>query len=69
MASVFDGNFRYTEVASDIEMRVRHALAPIMGDLAGKCGHSPREISHLMMGVAFDLEMEAVLELGRRQKG
>lgn len=60
MKSLYDNNFRYTPEADEIATNAFDLLKPLF-DKWVNLGYSPREISHLVQGQAFEFELEAVL--------
>jgi hypothetical protein len=59
--SVFRKDYRYTPDATAIEGEICVALGTIFDKYVGE-GKSPREVSHLVMLMAMELEMEAVFD-------
>lgn len=60
MKTIYDKDCKYTEDANDASDLATKALEPIMKKFIDM-GYSPREISHVFMGVAFELECKECL--------
>ncbi len=60
MKSLYDENDYYTPEAIEIENELMKAIAPFFQKWTDR-GFSPREISHLSVGVASLLECETIL--------
>lgn len=58
---LYNGDWRYTDVASAIDRKVNEALRPIFKEYI-ELGCSPREISHVMSAAVIDLELISVLD-------
>lgn len=61
MKSLYDKNFRYTDLARNLEGDVGPLVRSVFSAWVAK-GFSPREISHIIQLVVFDAEMTNVLE-------
>lgn len=65
--SLFDKDFRYTPDASRISDQFNAAVHDIFARAVAN-GFSPREVSHLLIGEAHDLECSTVLELNAKSQ-
>lgn len=61
MSSLFDENFKYTNVANQIE----HRCSPMIVDTFSKyynLGFSPREIAVVLHNLITEVELETIIE-------
>lgn len=61
MSRLYDDTGRYTDEANELDNKARYILTNIF-ETAVSQGASPREVSHLLMSVVFELELDAVIK-------